>query len=88
MLTVSDLQLNLSQHYSSITYDFPMNSTCSENFTDSVLRVVWTTVKNNNNKKNHMKIAKQILQRIVGEELGICELENYFSQDWVFLIFF
>lgn len=78
MLQVSDLQHKLSQHYSSITYDFLMNSTYSENVTVSVLRVVRTIIKN----QNHMKIAQQILQRIVGEqELGICELENQFSQD-------
>lgn len=73
MLKVSDLQHHLSQHYSSITYDFRMNNICSENLTDSVLRAVWAIIKN----QNHMKIAEQILQRFVGEqELGICELEN------------
>lgn len=35
-----------------------------------------------------MKIAQQILQRIVGEqELGICELENQFSQDCLLHVF-
>lgn len=78
MLKVSDLQHKLSQYYSSITYDFPMNSRYSENVTVSVLSVVRTIIKN----QNHMKIAQQILQRSVGEqELGICELENQFSQD-------
>lgn len=61
------------------------NGLYSENLTHSVLRVVWTVIKN----QSSMTIAELILQRIQDEqELGICELKNYFSQDWVFLIFF
>lgn len=61
------------------------NGLYPENLTHSVLRVVWTVIKN----QSSMTIAELILQRIQDEqELGICELKNYFSQDWVFLIFF
>jgi len=71
---LSDLQHHLSKHYSSITYDFPINSIYSKNITDSVLRVLCgQSLKN----QNHMKIAEQILQGIVADqELGICEPEN------------
>lgn len=52
--------------------------TVSENLSHSVLRAAWTVIKN----QRSVAFAEQILQRIRDEqELGTCELKNYFSQD-------